>query len=93
MGTTDRADTWDPAVAKADEDIHKPAQETVILARAAQTHVDLHVTDWVTAHQEYPILKSVIEWISNQKVQDQKHLLGNDTKLRKGKLFSQSGRS
>ena len=47
MGMTNRVDTQDPAVAKAD-DVHKPVQETVVLARAAQTCVDLHVTGWVT---------------------------------------------
>ena len=41
MGTTTRSDAQDPAVAKADEDIHKPVQETVVLARAAQTCIDL----------------------------------------------------
>ena len=35
MGTTDRADAQDPAVAEADEDIHKPVQETMVLARVA----------------------------------------------------------
>ena len=46
MGMTNKADAQDPAVAMVDEDIHKPVQETAVLARAAQTHVDLHVTDW-----------------------------------------------
>ena len=32
MGTTERADAHDPVVAKADEEIHKPFQETAILA-------------------------------------------------------------
>ena len=41
-------------------------------------HVNLHVTEWVTAQQEDPILKTVIEWISNQKVQDLKHIFGDD---------------
>ena len=66
-------------MAKADEDIHKPVQETAVLTRAAQTHVDLPVTDWVTTQQEHPILKTMIEWISNWKVWDLKHLLGDDT--------------
>ena len=48
MGMTDRADAQHPVVAKADKEIHKQVQETVILARAAQAHVNLHVTDWVT---------------------------------------------
>ena len=48
MGMTKRADAQDPAVAKADEDIHRPVQEIVVLARAAQACVDLHLTDWVT---------------------------------------------
>ena len=76
MGMTNRVDIQDPAVAKADENIHRPVQETVVLARAAQTHVELHVTDWVTAKQENPILKTMVEWISNQKVQDLMYLLG-----------------
>ena len=80
MGMTKRADAQDPVVAKADEDIQKPVQETVVLATAAQTHIDLHVTDWVTAQQEDQILKTVIDWISNWKVQDLKYLLGDDTK-------------
>ena len=49
VGMTKNADAQDPVVAKADEDIHKPVQEIVVLDRAAQTCVGLHVTDWVTA--------------------------------------------
>ena len=56
IGVTNRADIQDPVVAKADEDIPKPVQETAALARAAQTWVDIHVTDWVTTQQEDPIL-------------------------------------
>ena len=55
---TDRADTQDPVVAKVDEDIHKPVQETAVLARAAQKQIDLNVTYWVIAQQEDPILKN-----------------------------------
>ena len=61
MGTTERADTHDQAMAKADKEIHKPVQGTVILASAA--HVDLHETDWVITQQEDPTLKTTIEWI------------------------------
>ena len=82
MVTTKRADVHDLAVAKAAEEIHKPFQETVLLAQAA--HVDLHVTDLVTVQQEYPALKTVIEWISGQKVQDLKHLLGDDRNTEEG---------
>ena len=85
VGMTDRADTQDLEVAKAGEDIHKPVQETMVLARASQTCIDLHVTDWVTAQQEDPILKTVIKWISNWKVQYPKHLLGDDAKTEGGK--------
>ena len=67
VGTTKRADSHDPVVAKADEEIDQPFQETVILAQVAC--IDLHVTDWVTAQQEDPLLKAVIEWISGWKVQ------------------------
>ena len=63
VGRTERADTHDLAVAKADEETHKQVQETAILPQAA--HVNLHVTDWVTAQQEDPILKTMIKQISD----------------------------
>ena len=66
MGTTKRADSHDPAVAKADKEIHKPVQGTAILAQAAC--IGLHVIDWVTTQQEDPTVKTTIEWISGQKV-------------------------
>ena len=40
--------------------------------------------DWVAAQHEDPILKTVIEWISNQEVQDMKHLLGDDATTEEG---------
>ena len=87
VGTTKRAEAHDLVVAKADKEIHKPGQGTVILAQAA--HIDLHVTDWVIAIQEDPILKTAIEWISGKKVQDHKHLLGDDTNTQEGKTILQ----
>ena len=84
MGMTERADAQDPVVAEADEEIHKPTQKTAILAC-----VNLHVTDWVTTQQEDPILKTTIEWISNQKVQDLKHFLGDDVNTEEGKAILQ----
>ena len=48
----------------------------MILAQAA--HVDLHVTHWVTIQQEDPILMTGIEWTSGWKVQDLKHMLGDN---------------
>ena len=77
VGTTEWADAYDPSVAQSDEEIHKPSKETVIVAWAVC--VDLHVTDRVTAQQEYPALNVAIEWISSQKVQDLEHLLGDDS--------------
>ena len=87
MRIMDRADTHDPVVAKANEEIHEPVQEAVILAQAAC--IDLHVTDWVTIKQEDLILKTMIEWISGQKVQDPKHLLGGDADMKEGKTILQ----
>ena len=83
METTERADAQDVGLAEADEEIHKQVQETVILAQTA--YVNLHMTDWVYAQQEDPILKTMIEWISGQKVQDLKHLLGDDPNTEEGK--------
>ena len=50
MGTTEIEDAHDLVVAKADKEIHNPAQEMAILAGA--TCIDLHVTNWVTTQQE-----------------------------------------
>ena len=77
----------DPAV-----EIHKQVWETAVLVKATHVHVNLHVTDWVNTQQEDPIHKTMIEWISNQKVQDLKHLLGDDTN-NEGKLSFKSGKS
>ena len=85
VGTMERADVHDQVVAKADEEIHKPFQETVILTGAACVHI--HMTDWVTTQQENPILKVLIEWISGWKVQDLKHLLGDDANTEEGKTI------
>ena len=79
VGMTKRADALDPVVTEADEEIHKPVQDSAVLARAAQACTDLHVTDWLTTLQEDPILKTMIKWISNWKVHDLKHLLGDAT--------------
>ena len=76
MGMTERTDVQDLVVAKADEEVHKPVQETASLAQAVC--INLHVTDWMTTQQEDPILMTAIEWISGQIVQDLKHLLGED---------------
>ena len=89
----ERADAQDLAVAKGDEEIHKQVQKNVILARATQTSVNLHVTDWVTTQQEDPIPETTFKWISNQKLQDLKHLLGDDTDTEEGKLSFEIGRS
>ena len=89
MVMTERADAHDLAVAEADEEIHGQSQETAVLARATHVHVKLHVTDWVTTQQEDPILSTLIEWISNQKVQDLKHLLGDNANTEEGKAILQ----
>ena len=81
--TIKRADAHDLVVAKADKEIHNTVQGTVILAQAAC--VELHVTDWLTNKQEDPMLKTTIEWISSQKLQDLKHLQGDDANTEEGK--------
>ena len=85
VGMMEKADAHDPVVAKADEEIHKLVQETVILAQAAC--INLHVKDWVNAQQEDPILKTAIEWISAQKVQDLRNLLGYDANTEEGRAI------
>ena len=75
VGSTGRADAHKPVVAETNKKIHKQVQETAIQARATYMHVNLHVKDWVDAQQGDPVLKAVLNWIANWKVQDLKHLL------------------
>ena len=78
LGSTGGVDVHNPMVAETDKEIHKEVQEAVVQARATHMCVNLHVTDWTVTHWEDPVLKAVINWISNQKVQNLKHLLGDD---------------
>ena len=84
VGTTGKADAHDPTVAEPDERIHKQVEETAVQAWAAHTCISLHVTDWVGAQQDDPILKIVMEWISSHEVQDLKHLLGGQAMMEEG---------
>ena len=72
----ERTDVHGPVVAGANERVHKQVEETAVQAWTTHACVNLHVTDWMAAQQENPILKIVIECISSHKVQDPKHLLG-----------------
>ena len=49
IGTIGRVDAYDPAVAEADEKIHKQVWETAVQSRAAHACVNLHMTDWVAS--------------------------------------------
>ena len=84
VGTTGRADAHDSMVAEADKRIHKQVEETVVWVQATHIHVNLHVMDWVALQQEDPILQTVMEWISSNKVQDLKHLLGDHAMMEEG---------
>ena len=70
VGSAGKADAHNPVVAETDEEIHKQVWEAVLQARTTYMHVSLHVTDWVAAQWEDPVLKTMINWIPNWKVQD-----------------------
>ena len=71
-------------------EIHNQVKETAILARATQVCVDLHVTYWMAAQQKDSVVKTMIEWVSNQmctiwniyweKMQTQKGKLSSDSR-------------
>ena len=82
--TAGRANAHDPVVAEADERIHKQVEKTAVQVQATHMHENLHVTDWIAAQQEDPILKGMMEWISSHKVQDLKHLLGDHAMMEEG---------
>ena len=84
VGLTGRTDAYDPVVAETAEEIPKQVWTADVQARATHTHVNLHVTDWVAYHWEDPILKTMIDWVSNQKVQNLKHPLGDDAHIEEG---------
>ena len=75
---------YGPVVAATDEEVHKQVLETVVQARATHMHMNLNVTDWVAVQWEDPILRTMIGWISKWKVQDLKHILGDDTDTKEG---------
>ena len=89
MGLTGRANGHDSVVAETDEEIHKQVLEVAILARAYHTCENLHVTDWVAVQWEDPVLKAMINWIPNWKLQDLKHLLGDDANIEEGMAILQ----
>ena len=68
-----------PVVAETDEEILKHIQEAAVQAKATHMHVSLYMTEWVATQWEHPVLKATIDWIPNQKVQNRKHLLEDDT--------------
>ena len=88
IGTARRANGHDLMVAEANKRIHKQVEETAVQAQATHMHVIMHVTDWVAAQQEDPILKIVMEWISSYRVQDLKHLMGNHAAMEEGMAIS-----
>ena len=50
-------------------------------------HVNLPVTDWVATQWEDPVFKAVINWVFNQKVQNLKHLFGDDANTEEGEAI------
>ena len=84
MELTGRTDAHDPVVVETDEEIHKQVQEAAVQARAPHMCVNLNMTDWVAAQWEDPVLRAVINWISNQKIQNLKHFLGDDVNTKEG---------
>ena len=64
-------------MAEANERIQKQVEETAVQIKIAHTCVNLQVMDWVVAQQEDPILKIVMQWISTNKVQEMRYLLGD----------------
>ena len=47
------------------------------------------MTDWMATQWEDPVLKAMIDWILNQKVQDLKYLLGDDMNTEEGMAILQ----
>ena len=78
-------------VAETDDEIQKGSRKLLSKLEPPHIHVNLHVTDWVATQWQNPVLKVMINWISNWKVQKLKHLLGDDanTKERVAVLWEQ----
>ena len=89
MGLTGREDAHDLVVAVTEEEVHNQVWEIVVQARATHMYVILHVTDWVATQWEDPKLQTMIKWMSNQKVQNLKHLLGDEANTEEGMAILQ----
>ena len=80
MGTTQRAEGDDPAVVKGDHNIEKEVHVTT-----GQVLVEMHVTSWVTAQREDPVLDTVLHWLKSKKT-DLRTLLGEHASSEEGQM-------
>ena len=79
LGATQRAGRHDLAVVEGDHNIEKEVHVT-----AGQVLVEMHVTNWVTAQREDPVLDAVLHWLEAKKKTDLRTLLGEHASSEKG---------
>ena len=71
LGTTHRAEGYDPAVVEGDYSLEKEVH-----VAAGQMLVEMLMTDWAKTQREDPVLNAVLDWLEAQKKTDLKTLLG-----------------
>ena len=88
LGTTQRADGYDPAVVEGDYGIEKE-----VCVVAGWVLVEMHVTDWAKTQREDPVLNAVLDWLEAQKKTDLKTLLGEHASSKEGQLVWRNGQN
>ena len=81
LGTTHRAEGYDPAVVKGDHSIEKE-----VCVAAGQVLVGMHMSDWAETQKEDPVLSTVLNWLEAWKKTNLKTLLGEYASSEEGQL-------
>ena len=84
LGAAHWVEVHNPAVAEGDHDLEQEVHVTV-----GHVSVQMHLTDWVEAQREDPILRAVLDWLEAQKKTDLKTLSEEHASSEEGQLILQ----
>ena len=82
LGKAHCAKVHDPAMVEGDQHL-----EQEVCVAAGCPLVEMHVTDWVEAQGEDPMLSTVLDWLKTQKQTNLRTLLADHTSSEEGKLI------
>ena len=88
LGTAHRAEGHDSSVVEGDHNI-----EREVCVASGQVQVEMHMTDWVAAQREDPVLNAMLNWLETLKKTDLRTLLGEHAFSKKGQEVWQNGQN